>query len=59
MCYAKDYFFQEAKADLSQGASPIIPIDDVDHVGFALALYAMDIGEDDEMGGEAVLEPPF
>ena len=59
MCYAEDYFFQEAEADLSQGASAIIPINDVDHVGLSIALYAMDVGEDDEVGGEAVPELSF
>jgi len=48
MCYAEDYFFQEAEADLSQGASAVIPIDDVDHVGLGIALYPMDVGEDDD-----------
>lgn len=59
MCYAEDYFFQEAEADLSQGASAVIPIDDVDHVGLGIALYPMDVGEDDEVGGETVLKPTF
>ena len=67
MCYAKDYFFQEAEADLSQGASAVIPIDDVDHVvvdpAHILAIgfigNAADVGEDDEVGGEAIFEPAF
>jgi hypothetical protein len=67
MSYAKDYFFQEAEADLPQGTSAIIPINDVDHVvidpAHVLAIgfigNAMDGGEDDEVGGEAVLELSF
>ena len=59
MCYAEDYFFQEAEADLPQGTSAIVPINDVDHIGLSIALYAMDVGEDDEVGGEAVLESSF
>ncbi len=48
------YFFQEAQADLTQGAAAVIPIDDIDHIRFTVdAMYVI---EDDEMGGKAAFE---
>jgi hypothetical protein len=48
------YFFQEAEADLAQGAAAVVPIDDVHHV--RVAVDAVNVIEDDEMGGEAAFE---
>ena len=47
-------FFQEAETDLTQGAAAVVPIDDVHHV--RVAVDAVNVIEDDEMGGEATFE---
>ena len=54
MCNAEDDFFQEAEADLAEGAAAVIPIDDIDEVRFARD--AADIVEDDEVGRKAAFE---
>src|SRR5579872_5985673 len=51
---AEGDLFEEAKTDLAQGATAVIPIDDIDKIGFSG--NAADIGEHDEMRGEAPFE---
>jgi len=50
----ESYFFQEAEADLAEGAAAVIPINDVYHI--RVAVDAVDVVEHDEMGGEAAFE---
>ena len=51
---AKGDLFQKAEADLAKGTAAIVPIDDIDHIGFGRDLP--DGVQDDEVGWEAAFE---
>ena len=43
----------------TQGAAAIVPVDNVDPIVFTGIIDPVDSGQDDEVGGEAALEPAF